>query len=166
MILSFGGYELWRLWRWRLRVLALSNAPHYCQHWKKMRSEKLTLLPEQNILLMQPQQTRIVTVTISISTATMCIVTTTIRPLLMKIHQLRSVRKIHQLLYNVLDPKIHQLQCKYIAAGGFLEKALRIWWIFRMNTSQSVDFDLKGSNYSCRRNEWNRHNNNGLLRMY
>jgi len=30
----------------------------------------------------------------------------------------------------VLDPKTHQLQCEWIAVGGFLEKALRSWWIF------------------------------------
>jgi len=36
--------------------------------------------------------------------------------------------------------KIHQLLSIYTAVGGFLDQALCSWWIFRISTSQLVDF--------------------------
>jgi len=68
----------------------------------------------------------------------------------------------------MLYPKIHQLQCiwiavgeffrkriwqlvdylnKYFAVGGFSELALRSWWIFRESTLQFADFCLEGLNF-------------------
>jgi len=40
----------------------------------------------------------------------------------------------------VPDPKTHQLLFDYFAVGGFLGKSLRSWWIFKISTSQLVDF--------------------------
>jgi len=36
--------------------------------------------------------------------------------------------------------KTHQLLSVHIAVGGFLDEALCSWWIFRIGSSQSVDF--------------------------
>ena len=36
--------------------------------------------------------------------------------------------------------KIHQLLCVHTAVGCFLDQALYSWWIFRISTSQLVDF--------------------------
>jgi len=44
----------------------------------KSRTEKITLLPQQNVLLIQPQQTRVVEVTILLNTVTTVIVVVTI----------------------------------------------------------------------------------------
>jgi len=40
--------------------------------------------------------------------------------------------------------KIHQLLSVHIAVGGFLDQALCSWWIFRIGSSQSVDFHKEG----------------------
>jgi len=36
--------------------------------------------------------------------------------------------------------KIHQLLSVHTAVGGFLDQAFSSWWIFRISTSQLVDF--------------------------
>jgi len=46
----------------------------------------------------------------------------------------------------VLDPETHKLRCKWIVVG-FLEKAHHSCWIFRISTSQLVDFYQEGSKY-------------------
>ena len=42
--------------------------------------------------------------------------------------------------YEMPFLKIHQLLSIYTAVGGFLDQALCSWWIFRIRTSQLVDF--------------------------
>jgi len=44
----------------------------------------------------------------------------------------------------MLGTKTHQLKCENITVGVFLEKAY-FWWIFRISTSQLVDFYLERS---------------------
>jgi len=44
--------------------------------------------------------------------------------------------------YKVLDPKTHQLKCKWIAVG-FLEEAFRSWWVIGKSTLQLVGFPYK-----------------------
>ena len=55
----------------------------------------------------------------------------------MKIHQLRSADSKNLPTAKCLIQK--PTNCSVNRVGGFLEKALRSWWIFRKNTSQLVD---------------------------
>ena len=68
------------------------------------------------------------------------------RPLLMKIHQLRSADSKNPPTANCLIQKPTNCSVK-IAVREFLGKALRSWWIFRKSTSQLVDFYWEGSKW-------------------
>jgi len=80
----FRDFCLWLLltryrvrWVWKQCGLNFRCPHHDALIWWLCKKKK-TLLPQQNVLLLWPQQNRIVVVTISIVTTTICIVTTTI----------------------------------------------------------------------------------------